>query len=1337
MNQAMSPRRIPRKQFTCLAALVAMAAVQAVGAGAHEASDDPQPPIAIPLELPADGYVTLVIEDEKGNRVRNLVSETFFKAGNHTVYWDGMDDRGRANIGPHGNYTTTGSIVAPGNYRVRGIRRDRIDLVYEFTPYNPVNPPWRTAGGSGQWLADHTPPSSVLHVPGADPFLLIGSSLAEGAHGLVWTDLNGKKIRGVQGIGGGWAGAVRLTRDVSGQPPEFIAYGLGASRHGEISLVGIGERSNKTLFARQEQVKHQATHYIVDYPVGGLAVDKGLAAISYPAKNEIAFVRIDPDKTLESPSFTAPATHPQGLAFDARGRLLVVEGRQVKRYRIEGDKLAGPETLVARDLDDPRQIMVGPDGRLFITDHGQSHQVKVFSPEGKFLYAIGRPGAPACGPYDETKMHYPMGMTLTPSGELWVAEEDYQPKRVSVWTQDGKFKKAFYGPTEYGGGGKIDPMDPTRFYYFGMEFKLDWEKGTDRLVHIFYRRDDPGNIAIPDMKGNLAGNPETPVYLNGQQYLSNIYTAHTTQAPRIAGLWIMENGRARLVAAVGQANYWDLFRQPEFQDKIPAGIDLQAPTNLQWEYDRPPYENALIFAWSDLNNDRQIQVEEVQFLPGKIGGLNHDDQLNFYTADGLKIAVDHFTAAAVPVYDLQKAGKPCPLGVPLPHTVVIPGRNGDFAVHGSAELEPSGKAFGSVSGVTRDGGRWYYPNQWMGLHASQSYPIDRAPRPGEIIGTTKVIGPTFAVADGAEELWALNANSGQIYLFTIDGLFVASLFKHGYFSDPYPARAERGLPVNDHTSDGEGFWQTVTATKDGAVYLQAINHTSSIIRVDGLGSIRRLPERVIEVSAGKLDECLEWFSHAERARQSKEGKKKARVGISSQSPTVDGGLTDWTGADWLPIDDRTWGSLKLADGKLYAAWKTLHQNLPENSGADPWPGMFKTGGGLDLMISTSGNSGAAPQPGDQRLLISKVNGSLRAVHYEQRSNRSGNPGEIASPNRTVKFDHIADVSDRVKFAEAAVDIPYRDTNVVFGGKIQMRRGSAYEVAIPLELLGLEATPRTITGDIGVLLGDGSATTKRVFWSNKNTSMVFDAPEESLLKPGLWGDWELVAEKTVPFRRGLEERGQDVEILSHGMGRLAIDSSKVKLGEPSAVIDWEGQGGLSNRAIGRGGYVIFRPQAEGWQDADTPLVNLGPDFGFAPHHPGRFKDGLYAGAKSNDLFMFLDGQNIAGSRGILGGALWSKQTTPQFASWDIQAGDEKTHQFTVVFGSSARQTLHLAPLGDPENKRTIAEFEGSEGLSVVQFNFSGAVRLTLEQSPYTEEDIQNNRPPAGMTAIFID
>ncbi len=1290
----------------------------------------PNPPIEIPLTLARDAYVTLVIEDDAGNRVRNLVSETLYEAGEHTLYWDGMDDHGCADVGPHGNYTTTGSIVAPGTYRVRGIMRDKVELKYEFSVYNPVNPPWRTPDTRGQWLADHTPPSSVLYVPGEEPHMLIGSSLAEGAHGLVWTDPGGKKIRGVQGIGGGWAGAVRLKLDVAGQPDAFTAYGLGASRHGQISLVGIGERSNKTLFTHKEEITHHKSHYIGDYPIGGLAVYNGLAAISYPNRDEIAFIEIDPKATLKEPSFRANVTSPKGLAFDKQGRFYVLDDNVLKRYRIVDQQLENEEVIIDRKLDDPREIIIGDDGQLYIADHGNSHQVKVFAADGTFLRAIGKPGQPACGPYDESKMHHPMGMTLTPSGDLWVAEEDYQPKRISIWSADGSFKKAFYGPTEYGGGGKLDPTDKTRFYYFGMEFELDWEQGTARLKKIFFRRDNPDNLHIPNKYGALGAAPETPIYLNGRQYMTSTYNGRPTMGPLIAGVWLMEEGVAQPVAAVGQANYWQIFKGDAYSDRIPDGIDLNAPLNQQWTYDRtPPYENALLFAWSDLNNDHDIQPDEVTFAPGKVGGLNQDNGLTFHTADGLQIAPQRFTGSGVPVYDLAEAKRACPLGVPLPYTVVIPGRDGDFAVSGFPSL-----ARGEVSGVTRDGRRWTYPSQWTGLHASQSYPVNRGPRPGEIIGTTKVIGPTFTVADGREELWALNANSGQIYLFTIDGLFVASLFKHGYFCSPNPPHAERGMTMNDYTSDGEGFYQTITRTADGKVYLQAMNHTSSLIQLEGLDSLERLPEQNFSVSKEALDDCIEWFSRAELARQQQEGKKEATVPVLQQPPVVDGELSDWAGADWLPIDDRTFASLRMADDHLYVAWKTLHRNLLSNTGADPWQGMFKTGGALDLMLSTTGNAERQPKPGDQRILISQVNGKIRAIHYEQRSTREGHPGEIASPNRTVPFDYIADVSDRIRVAEGVAELPYQDPNVVFRSGVQYRKGTSLEVAIPLNLLALEDSLKSFTGDVGILLGNGTRTIKRLYWSNKNTAMLFDAPEESLLKPALWGGFDLVEVIEQTFEQALQTRADKVEVLSNAVGKLDLDASAVAAGSPSAVIDWSGEGSIVNREIGRGGYIVFRHQASDWFHAVEPLQNLASGFTFSTHNPGRFPDGLHAGGRAKSLQMSIDGTSCGK---IYGGSLWGQKKETQSASWDLTATDGKTHQLTLLLGIGAKERLLLAPLDQPEDKRELVSFDGSQGMSIVQFNFTGDVRLTLEQAAYTEDEIKKNRPPANITAIFLD
>ena len=72
--------------------------------------------------LDQPGFVTLVIEDEHGVRVRNLISETYFPAGDNVAWWDGLDDLGRDKSSEdHGIYNVSGKLVAPGSYTVRGL----------------------------------------------------------------------------------------------------------------------------------------------------------------------------------------------------------------------------------------------------------------------------------------------------------------------------------------------------------------------------------------------------------------------------------------------------------------------------------------------------------------------------------------------------------------------------------------------------------------------------------------------------------------------------------------------------------------------------------------------------------------------------------------------------------------------------------------------------------------------------------------------------------------------------------------------------------------------------------------------------------------------------------------------------------------------------------------------------------------------------------------------------------------------------------------------------------------------------------------------------------------
>jgi hypothetical protein len=141
-------------------------------------------------------------------------------------------------------------------------------------------------------------------------------------------------------------------------------------------------------------------------------------------------------------------------------------------------------------------------------------------------------------------MNNPNGLAVDSQGRVWVAEADDHPRRVSVWSPDGGLVRAFYGPTEYGGGGTLDPQDRTRFFYKGLEFALDWEKGTDQHDSVFSRNDDP---LLAAHYGPYS--PDTPLYPEAagkagadgkptRRYFTSCYTHTPTNGDDVAFIWL-------------------------------------------------------------------------------------------------------------------------------------------------------------------------------------------------------------------------------------------------------------------------------------------------------------------------------------------------------------------------------------------------------------------------------------------------------------------------------------------------------------------------------------------------------------------------------------------------------------------------------------------------------------------------------------------------------------------------------------------------------------------------------------------------------------------------------
>jgi hypothetical protein len=678
-----------------------------------------------------------------------------------------------------------------------------------------------------------------------------------------------------------------------------------------------------------------------------------------------------------------------------------------------------------------------------------------------------------------------------------VAEEDYQPKRVSVWTLDGKLLKAFYGPSMYGGGGTLDHQDKTRFYFNGMEFKLDWEKGADQLMRVFFRP-GRGDQFPPDGFG-CNGMPEMPHYVDGKRYFSNWHNSNPTNGANIACIWADRDGVAVPAAAIGTAKDWKpLVEDAAFKPQWPAGLD---PKGDRWK-------NQALFAWSDKNGDGRAQPDEVTMTKAAAGGVTVLPDLAVIVSrvNGKTTRYTPKFDRDIPSYDLS-AGEVLADGVQGPAS-----SGGDQALataDGWTVLSLGVKPYSSLSlsGVFKGEPRWSYPDPWPGLHPSHEAPVPDFP--GQVIGTTRMLG-SFVTPKGSDAgpLWAINGNMGCMYLFTADGLFVSTLFRDIRVGRSWAMPvAERGMRLDDVSPHDENFWPSMTQTADGNVYIVDGGRTS-LVRVDHLDSIKRLPDGALKLTDEDLAKAREWQLQREAARQKSAGSGTLKVAIRKEAPAVDGKLDDWKGAEWATVDRRgtaanfdsnskpydVAAAVCVAGDKLYAAWRTTEKDLLRNSGEMP-TAPFKTGGCLDVMIGADpkadGKRGE-PVPGDLRLLVTRVKNKTFALLYRAKVPGTKEPVPFSSPWRTITMDRVDNVSEQVELTSVE---------------------GHYEIAVPLAALGLKpAAGMTLKADIGVLRGDGMQTTQRVYWSNKGTGITSDVPSEAMLTPNLWGKWVFVPQE---------------------------------------------------------------------------------------------------------------------------------------------------------------------------------------------------------------------------------
>jgi hypothetical protein len=1044
--------------------------------------------IKIPFHLDAGGFVTLVIENPDSTRVRNLLSETWFNAGDNIAYWDGLDDLGRdADAAHHGLYHVPGKAVMPGTYRVRGLVHPKIKVAYEFPVYSAGKTPWNTKDHTGGWLANHSAPQAAVFVPAAQspvkqPVVFLGSFVTEGPDGVAWVDLKGNKLGGKKWIGGSWTGAPFMARDAGIEAAANIAVYAASvweiqkgSGKMELRISSI-PKSDQPIIRYELQAGPGKTDK--RSVLAGIAVHNQIAVASLTTHNQLLFADLKSAAIIGAASVDRPG----GIIFDQNGNLLVLSGNKLLQYKNvrSASNILSPNVIISKGLEEPVGITVSAAGDIYISDAGKSHQVKVFNAKGDYLRAIGKPGAPSAGLYDPLHMNNPAGIAVDEKQQLWVTENDFLPKRVSVWSLDGKLINSFYGPAKYGGGGTLDPENKNSFYYADegrgtMEFNLDWKQGGSVPIRVLYRK-DTSQLELPER----GAAPETPLYHLGQRYFSNCFNSSPTGGSLTAVLFAERDGLAYPVAAMGNASSWPVLHSDR-------GVKQ-------------------LFIWTDQNADAKVQAAEVNYYKGSAGGITIMPDLSFcvanYNGTSLQFLPVSFNAKGIPSYNFNQA------------TVLARDVEGPASTGGNQVLAMPGgwtvlslgiKPYSSYSVSGAKGGKamWSYPDLWPGLHASHEAPLPSFP--GQLIGTTRLLGNALNGKNGeAGPLVAINSNHGMIYLFTADGLFVSTLFEpmRSGKSWSMPA-AERGMNLEGLSLGEENFWPTITQTKEGKVYL-ADGDRSSLLRVDGLNNIERLPLMSIRVTAEDLKNTALQKVAMESERQTASGVQQLRV-FHTDRLKVDGKMDDWINADWVDIDKRgvkayfnaktkpynVTGSIAISGDKLFVAYRTGDPLLLRNSG-EMVQAPFKTGGALDLM--TGSNAFADPKrktavKGDFRLLVTMINGKAKALLYKPvvPGISDGLKVPFSSPWRTITMDAVEDITAVLQFAAD-------------------NEGN-YEYSVPLSALPLKpAAGMLIKGDIGILRGNGSSTLSRIYWNNKGTSIVSDVPSEAELIPAFWGNW---------------------------------------------------------------------------------------------------------------------------------------------------------------------------------------------------------------------------------------